>query len=606
MVVELYYKKNKNTTLFNDLEKYGFENTQNYIPIYQRFFQLNKTNWDNINLNNKSIIKSLHSRNDGKHEIYKVYNQNNKITTCFFKLAPLVDPIRYMSGKYKDISENDLFELPSFEKETMKNKDDPNNVCYVDSFFYYISSKLLNDYSFIHGTDFYGSYLSLKNNYSFNVYDDIDYLQENYYFLENCGNNFHINNVLEDEIINFDTRKNKKQLHILTKRNNSNSISISSLAELSELNEIFRENNDDTTDIENINELTNSDLDLHISNMNEIENMNKSTCDTYDNNDDDSKSDIDTDSDSSSCSSRTSNTSNGSTNTIRTTDNDMENVSYDSNSINESDNGDDCDEDSDEDSDDEYIEAIINKFPVQIICIENMEHTLDYYIENYDIHNDEWSAILMQLIMILITYQKCFDFTHNDLHTNNIMYNETQEQYIYYYYKGRYYKVPTYGKVFKIIDFGRAIYKFQGRLICSDSYAEGNDAATQYNFGPYYNTKKTLLEPNKSFDLCRLACSLYDHFIESEEDTKNVEKDSIIEVILKWIKDDNGKNVLYKSNGKERYPGFKLYKMIARDVHNHIPENQLKMKIFNQFQIHRKNVKSKTNILNIDKIPVMV
>ena len=35
------------------------------------------------------------------------------------------------------------------------------------------------------------------------------------------------------------------------------------------------------------------------------------------------------------------------------------------------------------------------------------------------------------------------------------------------------------------------------------------------------------------------------------------------------------KNILYKKNGEERYPDFKLYKMIARTVHNHTPEAQL-------------------------------
>jgi hypothetical protein len=39
--------------------------------------------------------------------------------------------------------------------------------------------------------------------------------------------------------------------------------------------------------------------------------------------------------------------------------------------------------------------------------------------------------------------------------------------------------------------------------------------------------------------------------------------------------DDKGKNILYTSDGEERYPNFKLYKMIARTVHNHTPENQL-------------------------------
>ena len=39
--------------------------------------------------------------------------------------------------------------------------------------------------------------------------------------------------------------------------------------------------------------------------------------------------------------------------------------------------------------------------------------------------------------------------------------------------------------------------------------------------------------------------------------------------------DDNGKNILYKSNGEERYPDFKLYKMISRKCTKHTPEVQL-------------------------------
>ena len=54
-----------------------------------------------------------------------------------------------------------------------------------------------------------------------------------------------------------------------------------------------------------------------------------------------------------------------------------------------------------------------------------------------------------------------------------------------------YYKVPTFGKIFKIIDFGRAIYKFNGQLMCSDSFHPRGDAASQYNCEPYLDDKKT-------------------------------------------------------------------------------------------------------------------
>ena len=63
-----------------------------------------------------------------------------------------------------------------------------------------------------------------------------------------------------------------------------------------------------------------------------------------------------------------------------------------------------------------------------------------------------------------------FNFTHNDLHTNNIMYVET-DTILILFYNNKYYKVPTYGKIFKIIDFGRAIYTYKNELMCSDSFS---------------------------------------------------------------------------------------------------------------------------------------
>ena len=126
--------------------------------------------------------------------------------------------------------------------------------------------------------------------------------------------------------------------------------------------------------------------------------------------------------------------------------------------------------------------------------MEKCENTLDYLILSKDISTDEWYSIFMQIIMILITYQKAFSFTHNDLHTNNVMYNTTTKKYIYYLHNKKYYKVPTFGRLFKIIDFGRSIYKYNDNIFCSDSFKRGNDAASQYNCEPYLNNKLLHLE----------------------------------------------------------------------------------------------------------------
>ena len=42
---ELFYKKNNNSSLFEYLEKNGFSNVQNYIPLYSKFFNLDEKNF---------------------------------------------------------------------------------------------------------------------------------------------------------------------------------------------------------------------------------------------------------------------------------------------------------------------------------------------------------------------------------------------------------------------------------------------------------------------------------------------------------------------------------------------------------------------------------
>ena len=177
-------------------------------------------------------------------------------------------------------------------------------------------------------------------------------------------------------------------------------------------------------------------------------------------------------------------------------------------------------EETDEDSEDENVNIVINKFPIQVIALESCFSTLDEYIIKNKISDKEWESIIMQILFILITYQKVFKLTHNDLHTNNIVYNKTEKKYLYYKFDNQHYKVPTFGKIYKIIDFGRSIYRFKNNLHCSNSFSIDGDAATQYNFEPYFNPDKPRLEPNYSFDLCRLTCSLFDYFVENIEDIK--------------------------------------------------------------------------------------
>ena len=59
--------------------------------------------------------------------------------------------------------------------------------------------------------------------------------------------------------------------------------------------------------------------------------------------------------------------------------------------------------------------------------------------------------------------------------------------------------------------------------------------------------------------------------------------------------------MLYKNNGSDRYPDFKLYKMIARCVHNHTPQAQLDRPEFNAYSVFDGGVSK--DAIDIDSIP---
>ena len=127
------------------------------------------------------------------------------------------------------------------------------------------------------------------------------------------------------------------------------------------------------------------------------------------------------------------------------------------------------------------------------------------------------------------------------------------------------------------------LYTFQNNLHCSDSFAFEGDANTQYNFPPYYNEKKIRIDPNYSFDLCRLGCSIYDFIIDSDDGLNKKYFDKFQKYIYHLCLDDKGKNILYKKNGDDRYPNFKLYKMIARTVHHCSPETEISHSFFKEY-----------------------
>ena len=120
-MITINYQKRKNTELFKHFEEptsLFLSKTQNFIPIYTRFFNLNDNNFNTINLNNKWFISNINSEgkiedNDNLFMCRIKNNDTNKVKDreVFFKMAPLLDPYKYMIGEY-DIANPKLFNLP--------------------------------------------------------------------------------------------------------------------------------------------------------------------------------------------------------------------------------------------------------------------------------------------------------------------------------------------------------------------------------------------------------------------------------------------------------------------------------------------------------------
>ena len=608
--LKINYEKRKNGDLFKLLQKENLtflSDIQNYAPIYNRFFLLNDTNYNAVNLNHSWFLTDIKNCATDNKNLYNCVIQNlhtskTKKKQLFFKMAPLLDPFKYLIGKY-NINDPTLFNLPKLTTTTEIGNVHPklldyNNSAYVDGFFSFLSSLLIHKYNFINGVDYYGSFLGIKKHFKINVIDDLDYLCKSEFFNKNKNINFQV----DDYSFLYDNEDEKKLAPIKIDHNISNksSLSIKSI-DNNLFGDIFINDGENATE----NELFTLD-DLKENSIELVELVDLINSENFNTNEIKATTTIKS---NSTCSSRTSHTSDNdsaadSCNNCDETE-EGKNSNNDESSEEESGETSDYDENSDE-CEEEHIDATIPNFPVQVICMENCETTFDDLIVNNDLTHEEWFSALMQIIMILTTYQKAFSFTHNDLHTNNIMYNTTDVKYIYYCYKKNYYKVPTFGRIFKIIDFGRAIYKFDGKIFCSDSFQPGADAATQYNTEPYFNDKKPRLEPNYSFDLCRLACSIFDYVIDDLDEIEDFEKcEPIVKIIYDWCLDDSGINILYKNNGVERYPDFKLYKMIARCVHNHTPQAQLERTEFKNYIVSKNKVPSDQIIINIDSIPAL-
>ena len=94
-----------------------------------------------------------------------------------------------------------------------------SNASYIDNFFYYLSSQLLNHHNCINMVDYYGSFIGAQDKFKYDITNDLTMFMESSTFTANCGIRFIIDNTnsklfSNDNYIN-NSCKNKKTINII-------------------------------------------------------------------------------------------------------------------------------------------------------------------------------------------------------------------------------------------------------------------------------------------------------------------------------------------------------------------------------------------------------
>ena len=503
-----------------------------------------------------------------------------RAVNLFMKRAHILNPVSYMSGEYVLPDDGALPSYLSAWQHTLAKINDPNNEAYVDSLFAVCASHLVEQKLSPHWVRCYGNFCGRLDRYTYNLSEDYDEVKHEPWFAQNLASGLFELRIIDEmgEAASFKPQdysaRPRKSIASDTSVNFDDVASCedldSGIEDIAERNRTSVEISDNEEDAGNDIELLESaEIPISVSvprlNLRQVPDA-----------------------------------------ILEEENNENGNMDEDEGS-----------EGFSESSGGPPIMAIFKNFPVMATVLECCDGTMDTLLdaEDEDIEDTKeqrWTAWIFQVISALAVAQKEYHFVHNDLHTNNIMWSWTAEPTLFYELKdalggSRIYAVPTFGRLFKIIDFNRATFHLgkRGGFFISDAFEAEGDAAGQYNCPPYYNAKHTRVDPNPSFDLARLACSLIESLFDSDPDEvepRNVmteepgikvyeTKSPLFNLLWHWLQQKDGYNILKNSNGTERFPGFDLYKIIGSNCRNAVPCEQITKPIFDtKFRINKKDL----------------
>jgi len=518
-------------TINSNLKEYlQINNVQSYFPILSLFFEVYNDSPTSFTLNSKYLVtKLIEPIKTKKDDSYiknffnaNILNQKNNETSkhkIFTKILPILNVSQAMMNDY-NLEHNSR--LPNIHYNlTNKKINNYNNSAYIDSFFSYLGSMLTENNKCPTFPLFFGTFTGIADEFMYDVSEEYNSIKNTSWYKKNLNKHFKIKNMDIDSDNTFENIN-------IDYQDISNILNLDSIEINNSDNESVKSNHSDNESVKS----NHSDNESVKSNHSDNESNMSYNILNHDS--------------LSLCSSN-----------LSLSNSDIFELNY----------------------------CCFNDFPVQINCMEMLDYTLDNYIDNTknNICEEEWKSILFQICFGLAAAQKQYDFVHNDLHSSNIMFSKTDQKYLYYNFKGTVFKIPTFGKISKIIDFGRATFNYKNKLFFSDVFKKNGEAEGQYSYPYYNNLNKCKIKPNKSFDLSRLATTIIEHF---EENT------DIYKLLKLWCMDKYGNFLMDLDDN------FNLYRIIAKNVKSAVPKNQLNKIIFKEFIVDKSTIDNDSIIFN--------
>jgi hypothetical protein len=575
-------------------ELLGTTNLQSYFPILENYFSFYNGSKCDFTLKTRFRLLDILEKKD--HKIDDSYIKNfitclmKDVTTneeknidIFVKTLPLLNVTHYLTNEYRLASTI----LPnSYYQDTIKKINNPNNSAYIDVFFSYLGSRLSETGKCPTFPIFYGTYSGIMKEFKIDISEDYDDLKDEEDFIHMLGDSFSLEDakIEQEPLVNEDLLNEECIIEVDDVEDVLNDINGSSL-------DISLNDSDVDIDID-IDIDIDVDVDVDANSNSDADVNSNSDVDANSNSDADVNSNSDADIDNASETGSDGKREDGIWEDIDENEEGDESIIDIETLIRDEINNDikildsDCSfsDISDSSTSSEALKyAKIPNFPVQFNFIESLDGTLDNYIDNAinkKITPTEWKSILFQICFGLAVGQKHFLFVHNDLHSSNIMFKKTEKEYLYYKFGNKFFRIPTFNKISKIIDFGRATFKVGNKIYFSDVFMKNEDAWGQYT---YPNSNSTLkhckIKPNMSFDLSRFATTIIERFEYCDE-----QYDDIKNLLNLWMTDRYGNDL------SELEEDFDLYKIIARNVKSAQPKSQLNKKIWEEFIVEESEI----------------